>query len=105
MPFTAQLFLVQPNNLLTLLHGGFISWCRTLWLKFLNFLKFPLAYFSMTPLNSSPTLQAFSSSLSPALWNITWDLAEGVFSPVKHIVNEDMEHHCPMTPEEKHHII
>lgn len=79
-PFRAELFLVQPNNLLALLHGGFISWCRTLGLKFCHFLESPLAYFSVTSLNSSPNCRFLLLPL-PCLRKHHLGLAAGTFSP------------------------
>lgn len=79
-PFRAELFLVQPNNLLALLHGGFISWCRTLGLKFCRFLESPLAYFSVTSLNSSPNCRFLLLPL-PCLRKHHLGLAAGTFSP------------------------
>lgn len=77
VPFIAARFLAQPSTLLTSLHGGFISWCRTWHLKFFNLLKFPLAYFSsfLWPLWTAALPSRLSAAPSPPPYEIspgTW---------------------------------
>lgn len=49
VPFSVELFLVQAVPCLHRCMELFSPECKTLHLKFFNFLKFPLAYFSILP--------------------------------------------------------